>query len=340
MKKKSKVTFKDIAEYTHFSKTTISRYFNNPESLTTENYDTITSALEDLGYEENKVGRILASGNTEFIGVVIPNLYLHYYAEMLNQILNTYSEYGYKFIVFNADKDPGSERMYIQELRAYNIEGLIVLSHTLPSKELAELSIPVVGIEREDEWISSVNTDNYAGGRLAANALIDAGCQVCLEINVNVPVSTPSYGRISGFEDACREQDVEFQIYLEKLGETYQDLKKGIENVFEMIEKDYSGQIKGVFLSNDTYAHIFLNAVVRKYGKLPACYRILGFDNSPICEEAIYTLSTVGQDIKAIAETAVHILSEEIEERRKRNPRDLGKRHETIQPKLILRQTL
>ena len=33
---KKQVTFADIAKYTHFSKTTISRYFNHPDSLTLE----------------------------------------------------------------------------------------------------------------------------------------------------------------------------------------------------------------------------------------------------------------------------------------------------------------
>lgn len=37
MAKKQNVTFSDIAKYTNFSKTTISRYFNNPDSLTLEN---------------------------------------------------------------------------------------------------------------------------------------------------------------------------------------------------------------------------------------------------------------------------------------------------------------
>ena len=32
MSKKKQVTFADIAEYTNFSKTTISRYFNHPDS--------------------------------------------------------------------------------------------------------------------------------------------------------------------------------------------------------------------------------------------------------------------------------------------------------------------
>ena len=42
MARKKNVTFNDIAQYTHFSKTTISRYFNNPDSLTPENQQIIT----------------------------------------------------------------------------------------------------------------------------------------------------------------------------------------------------------------------------------------------------------------------------------------------------------
>ena len=98
--KTKKVTFADIAKYTGFSKTTVSRYFNDPDSLTVENQQKIADALDALDYKENKVGRILASGKTEFIGVIIPNLYMHYYSEMLNQILATYEKYGYKFLVF------------------------------------------------------------------------------------------------------------------------------------------------------------------------------------------------------------------------------------------------
>ena len=77
MRHKKNVTFNDIAKYTHFSKTTISRYFNNPDSLTLENQEIIAKALVDLDYKENKVARILANGKTEFIGIIIPNLFFH-----------------------------------------------------------------------------------------------------------------------------------------------------------------------------------------------------------------------------------------------------------------------
>ena len=49
---KKQVTFADIAAYTHFSKTTISRYFNHPDSLTLENQEKISQALDTLGYKK------------------------------------------------------------------------------------------------------------------------------------------------------------------------------------------------------------------------------------------------------------------------------------------------
>ena len=61
MARKKNVTFNDIAQYTHFSKTTISRYFNNPDSLTPENQQIISDALDKLNYKENKVAKILAN---------------------------------------------------------------------------------------------------------------------------------------------------------------------------------------------------------------------------------------------------------------------------------------
>ena len=77
MERKKNITFSDIAQYTNFSKTTISRYFNNPDSLTLENQEIIANALEELNYKENKVARILANGKSEFVGIIIPNLFYH-----------------------------------------------------------------------------------------------------------------------------------------------------------------------------------------------------------------------------------------------------------------------
>ena len=113
---KKQVTFADIAEYTNFSKTTISRYFNHPDSLTVENQEKISQALDTLGYKKNKLAKVLANGKSEFVGIIVPNLYLHYYSEMLTQLLSSYSDYHYKFLVFVSDRGPEEEEQYIDEL--------------------------------------------------------------------------------------------------------------------------------------------------------------------------------------------------------------------------------
>lgn len=337
---KKNITFSDIAKYTGFSKTTISRYFNNPDSLTLENQQIIATALEKLNYKENKVARILANGKTEFIGIIIPNLYMHYYSEILNQILKTYDSFGYKFLVFTGDDHESTERKYIQELLAYKIEGMIILSHTIPSIELASYNIPIVTIEREDQYVSSVNTDNYMGGVQATSLLAKTGADILIHINADISRQTPSYERIQGFSDICKEYNIPHEMILTDTGHTYDETSRILKDLLETIDTKYKRKTKGIFLPNDTFANIMLNHLIQKYGCLPDDYKIIGFDDSPVSREAIIPISTVGQQIDKIALSAMDILNNQIEERHKRKPTlSVEPTHKIIPPILINRKT-
>lgn len=337
---KKNITFSDIAKYTGFSKTTISRYFNNPDSLTLENQQIIADALEKLNYKENKVARILANGKTEFIGVIIPNLYMHYYSEVLNQILKTYETFGYKFLVFTGDDQETNERKYIQELLSYKIEGMIILSHTIPSRELASYNIPIVTIEREDQYVSSVNTDNYMGGVQATSLLAKIGADVLIHINAEFSSQIPSYGRIKGFTDICKEYKIPHELILTDTGHSYEETSQILKNLIEDIDIRYTGKTKGIFLPNDTFANIVLHHLIRRYGKLPDDYKLIGFDDSPVSREAIVPISTIGQQIDKIAAAAMEILNVQIKESHKRKPALSSEPvHQIIPPVLIHRET-
>ncbi len=340
MSQKKNITFDDIAKYTNFSKTTISRYFNNPDSLTLKNQEIIAKALEDLNYKENKVARILANGKTEFIGIIIPTLHNHYHSEMLNQILLTYKQFGYKFLVFIGNGEEETERQYIKELLAYKIEGLINLSFTISSKELADLQIPVVTIEREDKYVCSVNTDNYMGGIQATSLLAKHNCDILIHINTHTSPDIPSYGRIKGFLDICKEKQLNHRIIYKVLGDSYELMQKNLGEILNELEIEYAGLRKGIFISNDTHANVLLNLLIKKYGKLPDDYFIVGFDNSPISREAVIPISTVGQQIDKIAFEAVSLLVEQMNEQKKRKPIPLKEPiHKVITPILIRRET-
>lgn len=337
---KKNVTFDDIAKYTNFSKTTISRYFNNPDSLTLENQEIIAEALKVLNYQENKVARILANGKTEYVGIIIPNLYMHYYAHMLNELLSSYERFGYKFLVFVSNENKQTEQQYIQELLAYKVEGLIVLSHTLSSEELASYNLPVVTIEREDQYTCSVNTDNYMGAVQATSLLYKNNCSVLIHINSHVAKNVPSYQRIQGFLDICSEHSQTYELVQEDFGDTHAETAKRLASILTAIESKYPHEKKGFFLSNDTYASIMLNHIVRKHGCLPEDYRIVGFDDSPIASEAIIPISTVGQQIDKIAGQAMELLVMQMNERKKRRPAPLEKPiHHVITPVLMRRET-
>lgn len=335
--KQQKVTFADIAKHTNFSKTTISRYFNNPDSLTDASKQKIERALIELGYQENKLAKVLAKGKTEFIGIIIPNLFLHFYAAILEEILATYKENNYKFLVFIGDDNIETEREYIQELLAYNIEGLIVLSHTITSEELAGYNVPVVSIERESQYISSIETDNYLGAIQATGSLIKNNCDILIHINGKLKENIPAYKRVKGFETMCQDSDVEYRIFATDLGSSYHQIQTELQHHFETIEANYQGKRKGIFFANDTYASIFVNILFQKYGHFPEDYRIVGFDDSPIASETIIPLTTIRQDLKAISHTALEVLSQQIEERKKEIISPI--QHREIAPKLIKRST-
>ena len=335
--KNRNVTFSDIARYTNFSKTTISRYFNKPDSLTPENQERIRQALVDLDYKENKVARILARGETEFVGILLPNLYMHYFAELLNQILQTYETFGYKFLVFVGNQREDAERQYLEELMAYKIEGLIVMSYTLPSEELAAFPVPVVSIEREDRFISSVNCDNYMGAVQATSLLAKCGCEILIHINQPTPENVPAWQRIKGFQDFCADHHLNSEVIIRDMGNAHSSVERVLTEIMAEIEQKYPGKKKGIFFSDDTRANVFLNLVVRKYGTFPEDYRLIGFDNSPVAESAVYPISTVGQQIGVIAKEAVSLLVRQIEQRKAGEEPALE--HKVITPVLIRRAT-
>ena len=339
---KKNVTFDDIARFTGFSKTTISRYFNKPSSLTEKNQKIIKEALEKLGYQgQNQLARNLAKGKTEYVGVIIPNLYLHYFSHLLNNILQTYEEFGYKFMVFVEGKNEETEEQYIRELMAYRIEGLLMLSHQIPSSRLSQLGIPVVGIEREDQYISSVNCDNYTGALEAVRLLESHNCDVYLHINTPTSTLTPAYQRIVGFQDYCGKHHLPNEVIVRSMGNEYGTILPVMTNLFETIEAWYKGKKVGIFFADDTRANCFLNLVVRKYRTLPPNYRLVGFDDSPIAVESVYSLSTVGQRTEVIAREAVRMLISEIKIRKEMagGQDRLKPQHKVITPILIKRET-
>ena len=76
------------------------------------------------------------------------------------------------------------------------------------------------------------------------------------------------------------------------------------EIVRDLLTK-YKGKRWGVFCSNDDIARLFEQQCVLKHLLIPDEVEIIGYDNSPISECAIYPITSVAQNIQLMAQLAM-----------------------------------
>ncbi len=67
-----KVTIKELAEKAGVSKTAVSFAFNNPKRISSETYERIMKIAKEIGYSPDPVARILATHQTQTIGLLFP----------------------------------------------------------------------------------------------------------------------------------------------------------------------------------------------------------------------------------------------------------------------------
>lgn len=339
--KKQNTTYSDIARYTSLSKMTVSRYFNQPESLSDETKKKIQEALQELNYTENKFAKALSSGKSGIIGIITPTFFYNFYTALIDTFIRVYPKSPYKFLVFTSDSSPEMERSFITELLSYRIEGLIILSHTLSSEELSQYPFPVIGIERESQYISSVDTDNISGTKQAVKRLLQDSCEVLIHINIPTAPVLPSFARIEIFEQIASQKGIPHQHFIipEDVGTDIQKLYSYLAGICQTLRQKFPQKRIGAFVCNDTMANLFLNSALTNGFQIPTQLEIIGFDNSPVSEQAILPITTVGQNVNRIVSQTIRLLGQQLEEYRKNPHTDLLQKHLVIKPKLLLRKT-
>lgn len=177
------------------------------------------------------------------------------------------------------------------------------------------------------------------GGIQAASLLMKKSCDVLIHVNSPTAPNFPTYGRIKGFLDVCKEANINHKIIWKNFRNSFDAMKKDLTEVLEEIES-IEGKRKGIFISNDTHANIFLNLCIQKYGAFPDDYFLIGFDDSPISSESVIPISTVGQQIQKIAWESMNLLVSQMNEQKKRRPIPLAEPiHKVVTPILIHRNT-
>jgi len=303
-----KVRIEDIASKSGVSLTTVSRYFNKPELLSQKTQLKIEAVIKELNYSQNNLARILVTGKSNLIGIIIPHFRFSFYIELINQLVKQGKEYGYHFIVHTTDDSKEMELDIINELISYRVKGLIVLSHTLSGEELEAIPVPIITVERSGGNFMQINSDNMTGGKLAAELLIKNQCKVFIHINNDYIEDLPSFKRIIGFEFALKNYISETIIERLFSNPYSEESNHTMSQLLEQLIVKYQGRKIGIFCSNDDIANLVLNHCIKKEIQIPDQIELIGYDNSPTSYHAVYPITSVAQNMTLMAKIALESL--------------------------------
>lgn len=298
-------TLKDVAKEAGLTVTTVSRVLNNRGYISEDARNRVSEAMKKLNYRPNEVARSLHNKKTNTIGLIVPHIRHPYFAEMISNIENEAYKKGYKILLCNSQSTKERVSEYIDICTSNRVAGIILCSGVVSVSTFEDLDVPVITMERYvDDGTASVECDNEAGGRIAAQTLIDAGCKKLLFIGGPVGSHMPADKRRDGFKSVCDETGVEI-VEVETESLSYVDItySEFLEKVF--IEHP---DIDGLFASSDVIAAQALQ-VCRKIGiTVPDQLKIVGFDDVIIATVTTPQLTTIHQPVKEMARKAVELL--------------------------------
>ncbi|MET0429474.1 MAG: LacI family DNA-binding transcriptional regulator [Microvirga sp.] len=307
-----KITSLDVARRAGVSQSAVSRVFTPGASASKSTAEKVRRAAAELGYRPNVLARSLITGRSRIIGLVVAYLENYFYPEVIERLSVALQEQGYHVLVFMASPTVGDVESVLQEILDYQVDGIVLASVSM-SSSLAErcqsFGIPVVLFNRDqdDPRLSSVTTDNRAGGRELARLLASLGHR--------------RIAYIAGFEGATTQRDRELG-FREGLAEAGQELfARGVGNFVYGLAQDAARRMfdratppDAVFVCNDHMAFAVMDVLRHELGlRIPDDVSVVGFDDVPPAAWPAYALTTFRQRVNRMVAETVTTLIERIE---------------------------
>ncbi len=307
-----KVTSLDVARRAGVSQSAVSRVFTPGASASKRTIEKVRRAAAELGYRPNVLARSLITGRSRIIGLVVAYLENYFYPEVVERLSVALQEQGYHVLVFMAAPTVGDVEGVLQEILDYQVDGIVLASVSMSSilaEQCQSLDIPVVLFNRDqdDPRLSSVTTDNRAGGRALADLLVSLGHQ--------------RIAYIAGFEGASTQRDRELG-FREGLSAAGQELfTRGVGNFQHPLAQEAARRMfdcatppDAVFVCNDHMAFAVMDVIRFELGlRIPEDVSVVGFDDVPPAAWPAYNLTTFRQRVNRMVAETVSTLIDRIE---------------------------
>ena len=341
MIKKRKATIYDVAERAGVSRQTVSRVINNRLEVSEETRQRVKKVMVELNFQRNAVAFSLSRQRSFLFGVVISGLKYLGPSKVLSGITNKAEELGYGLLLKEVqNSNPTNIIPVLNWFKAHQADGIIWAAPEVEDNRhwvnevFQQFDIPIIFLTMEEEEnVTIVANDNFAGAKEAVNHLIQSGRRNIA--HVSGPLDWwEARQRKLGWESALTEAgfDVDERMWTQGNWSS----KSGKRAFLELVEK--FPEVDGIFAGNDQMALGILQTASEIGKSIPSDLSIVGFDGVAESEFYIPSLSTVYQNWDELGRIAVTELVSQIKNKLTDN-KTVEPKYITIKPELIIRQS-
>lgn len=288
-------TIREVAKKAGVSQATVSRYFHGKCVVTTETAKKIEEAVRELAYIP-----VYKQKNPGVVAVLIPNLKLAYFSEVLKRLLEAVPRYSYRMVFIPILEKGDAYKQFFKEL---DITGVIYLEENTDQDMLnyiAAKNIKTVmfGAISADNRCKMIHINDLAAAYEGARHLLSLQHEEILFLSDYAKSISSGFQRITGCKRAFEEYGLEFDENRVKFGDlTYES---GCRMTAQAIREGIS--FTAAFAFSDEAALGVISTLSEAGLRVPEDVSVMGFDGLSLSRQVTPKLTTITQPINDMIE--------------------------------------
>jgi LacI family transcriptional regulator len=210
-----RVTIHDVARHAGVSAMTVSRVINERPRVSVVTRKRVQASIAELGYVPNRLARGLIQRKTGAFGVIVPDVANPFFTLVVRGVERVAGRAAFHVILCDTQGDLERERGYLEDMVAFQVEGLLIAPVSDRSRPNLRLPlrnhVPFVLIDRSIAGFEAdlVQGDSVGGARRLVEHLIELGHRRIAMITESDEVST-ARDRLRGYREALEAAEIPF----------------------------------------------------------------------------------------------------------------------------------
>ncbi len=319
-----RATLRDVALAAGITSITVSRYLREPDRVAQDTALRIRQALVDTGYVPNKQAGLLASGVSNIVAALLPNLTNSIFAETVQGLSDTLQSAQHELLIGSTGYSLEREEEQLRSLLGWHPAAVVVTGRRHSAGAVAMLAAarnagtPVIEIwdyhpsapsllpAPAAERFTRIGFDHAEVGRAMAQHLLDAGHRHLAYVNSGVSEDYRALERGLAFQAHARAAGAQVTVFQAPAGDPFD---AGREMLMPLLNAPGApAPITAAAFANDHLATGALLEATRRTIAVPQRLALLGFGDFTLARQLVPALSSVALPRYEIGVTAARAL--------------------------------